>query len=73
MDDLMEIDVDADIDILYDDFLAREEEHARGEPSGLVAADFPRHPPDDHLPRQVERRPSFEAPPQLAVAVVSDR
>ena len=75
MGDLMEISVDADtdIDILYDDFLAMEEEHARGEPTGLVAADFSRHPPEDHQPRQVERRPSFEAPPQLAVAVVSAR
>jgi hypothetical protein len=73
MDDLMEISVDADIGILYDDFMAMEEEYERSEPTGLVAADFPRHPPDDHLPRQVERQSSFEAPPQLAVAVVSDR
>jgi hypothetical protein len=73
MDDLMEISVDADIGILYDDFMAMEEEYERSEPTGLVAADFPRHPPDDHLPRQVERQSSFEAPPQLAVAAVSDR
>jgi hypothetical protein len=72
MGDLMEISVDADSGNLYNDRMAMEEEYARSEPTGLVAADFPRHPPDDPLPRQVERRPSFEASPQLTMAVVSD-
>eukprot|EP01047_Picozoa_sp_COSAG01_P116618 COSAG01_NODE_45288_length_410_cov_3.604502_1_plen_87_part_01 len=64
----MEISVDADIGILYDDFMAMEEEYERSEPTDLVAADFPRHPPDDHLPRQVERQSSEESQLELGGA-----